>query len=117
MEKTCCAHPFTPAVQKLLQLLISICSQMLGTNWSHHHAAWPVQSHFLCSASGVLQHKSVTVALLYCGACQGEKSERLLQLTADMINSNSADYTAWQHRWDTLTALQANLQNECVFTE
>lgn len=62
------------------------------------------------------QHKE---CLGYFRAClaKGEKSERLLQLTADMINSNSADYTAWQHRWDTLTALQANLQNECVFTE
>lgn len=48
---------------------------------------------------------------------QGEKSERMLQLTADMINSNSADYTAWQHRWDTLTALKLDLQKECVFTE
>lgn len=47
---------------------------------------------------------------------QGEKSERVLQLTADMINRNSADYTAWQHRWDTLTALQTDLQQECVFT-
>lgn len=47
---------------------------------------------------------------------QGEKSERVLQLTADMIHRNSADYTAWQHRWDTLTALQTDLQQECVFT-
>lgn len=48
---------------------------------------------------------------------QGENSERVLGLTADMINANSADYTAWQHRWDTLTALQADLQQEYVFTE
>lgn len=47
---------------------------------------------------------------------KGEKSERVLQLTADMINRNSADYTAWQHRWDTLSALKADMQQECVFT-
>jgi protein farnesyltransferase/geranylgeranyltransferase type-1 subunit alpha len=48
---------------------------------------------------------------------QGEKSERVLELTADMINSNSADYTAWQYRWDTLLALKSDLQRECTFTE
>jgi protein farnesyltransferase/geranylgeranyltransferase type-1 subunit alpha len=48
---------------------------------------------------------------------QGEKSERVLELTADMINSNSADYTAWQYRWDTLIALKSDLQRECSFTE
>lgn len=48
---------------------------------------------------------------------QGEKSHRVLQLTADMIDSNSADYTAWQHRWDTLVELQADLQQEYAFTE
>lgn len=51
------------------------------------------------------------------GLLQGEKSERVLQLTADVIDTNSADYTAWQHRWDTLVALQADLQQECAFTE
>lgn len=48
---------------------------------------------------------------------QGEKSERVLQLTSDVINTNSADYTAWQHRWDTLCALNTDLQQECTFTE
>lgn len=48
---------------------------------------------------------------------QGEKSERVLELTADMISSNSADYTAWKYRWDTLTALKSDLQRECTFTE
>ena len=55
------------------------------------------------------------VACLLC--VQGEKSQRVLELTADMIDSNSADYTAWQHRWDTLIAQQADLQQECTFTE
>lgn len=41
----------------------------------------------------------------------------MLQLTADLINANSADYTAWQYRWDTLLALKADLHQECVFTE
>jgi hypothetical protein len=41
----------------------------------------------------------------------------MLQLTADMIHGNSADYTAWQYRWDTLTSLKADLKKECAFTE
>lgn len=46
----------------------------------------------------------------------GEKSPRVLQLTADMIRFNSADYTAWKYRWDTLVALGTDLQLEYEFT-
>jgi hypothetical protein len=72
---------------------------------------------FVCDCS-VLQTQAYQGVLVCLPALlQGEKSERVLQLTADMINRNSADYTAWQHRWDTLTALKADMQQECVFTE
>ena len=47
---------------------------------------------------------------------QGEKSERVLGLTSDVIDANSADYTAWQYRWEVLTALQADLTREYEFT-
>ena len=32
----------------------------------------------------------------------GEKSERVLKLSEDMISLNQADYTAWQLRWVAL---------------
>jgi len=48
---------------------------------------------------------------------QGEHSERVLQLTAELIESNSADYTAWQYRWETLMKLQADLTLEYQFTQ
>jgi len=51
------------------------------------------------------------------GVLQGEHSERVLQLTADLIASNSADYTAWQYRWETLMKLQADLTQEYQFTQ
>jgi hypothetical protein len=33
-----------------------------------------------------------------------------------MIAFNSADYTAWQYRWEVLVALQADLEQEHAFT-
>jgi hypothetical protein len=45
----------------------------------------------------------------------------VLGLTADMVGANSADYTAWQYRWEVLAALQQRegrqLAPEFGFTE
>lgn len=38
-------------------------------------------------------------------------------MTAELIESNSADYTAWQYRWETLMKLQADLTLEYQFTQ
>eukprot|EP00877_Chromochloris_zofingiensis_P003437 jgi/Chrzof1/13094/Cz07g19170.t1 len=46
----------------------------------------------------------------------GEKSERALRLTQHMIKLNSADYTAWQYRWECLTTLGSDLEAEYQFT-
>eukprot|EP00879_Flechtneria_rotunda_P006326 GHRR01006649.1.p1 GENE.GHRR01006649.1~~GHRR01006649.1.p1 ORF type:complete len:296 (+),score=116.88 GHRR01006649.1:1024-1911(+) len=51
-----------------------------------------------------------------CLLLQGEKSERVLQLTSDMIAGNSADYTTWQYRWEVLQELHADLTQEYDFT-
>ena len=40
----------------------------------------------------------------------------MLELTEQMISFNSADYTAWQYRWEVLEALQADLEEEHAFT-
>eukprot|EP00775_Hariotina_reticulata_P003675 gene3675-3936_t len=61
------------------------------------------------------QHKEL-LAYFRAVAEQGERSERVLQLTAELIESNSADYTAWQYRWETLMELQADLTQEYQFT-
>jgi hypothetical protein len=70
-----------------------------------------------CGRQGALLCCRLESVLRAAGLLQGDKSHRMLQLTADMIDSNSADYTAWQHRWDTLVELQADLQQEYAFTE
>jgi hypothetical protein len=48
---------------------------------------------------------------------QGEKSERVLQLTADVIAANQAHYTAWQCRWEVLQELGTDLAAEYQFTQ
>jgi hypothetical protein len=47
----------------------------------------------------------------------GEKSVRVLQLAANMIHLNMADYTAWQLRWSCVEALDSSLEDEYQFTE
>ena len=47
---------------------------------------------------------------------QGEKTQRVLELTADVIAANSANYTAWQYRWQVLQELGADLTQEYEFT-
>ncbi|KAF7763572.1 hypothetical protein Agabi119p4_8109 [Agaricus bisporus var. burnettii] len=42
----------------------------------------------------------------------GERSERVLQLTEELIRLNPAHYTAWQYRYETLLALSSSLQTE-----
>ncbi|KAI0659719.1 protein prenylyltransferase [Cubamyces menziesii] len=42
----------------------------------------------------------------------GETSPRVLKLTEKIIRMNPAHYTAWQHRYKTLIALQADLEEE-----
>ncbi|KAF8069038.1 hypothetical protein FPV67DRAFT_1580714 [Lyophyllum atratum] len=42
----------------------------------------------------------------------GEKSERVLELTEDIIRQNPAHYSAWQYRYETLLALKSPLDVE-----
>ncbi|KXN92160.1 Protein farnesyltransferase/geranylgeranyltransferase type-1 subunit alpha [Leucoagaricus sp. SymC.cos] len=41
-----------------------------------------------------------------------ERSERVLQLTEELIRLNPAHYTAWQYRYETLLALSSSLETE-----
>ena len=47
----------------------------------------------------------------------GETSERAMGLAAHMIRLNQADYTAWQHRWLCVEALDSDLEAEYSLTE
>ncbi|TRM63637.1 hypothetical protein BD626DRAFT_431490 [Schizophyllum amplum] len=47
----------------------------------------------------------------------GEKSERVLELTEDIIRQNPAHYSAWQYRYETLIALGAPLDKELKLME
>lgn len=53
-------------------------------------------------------------ALLACN----ERGARMLQMTEIMIKHNQADYTAWQVRWECVSALgeAAGLDYELAFT-
>jgi len=42
----------------------------------------------------------------------GEKSQRVLELTERIIRLNPAHYTAWQYRYETLLALNSDLEDE-----
>ncbi|KAG7095416.1 hypothetical protein E1B28_006165 [Marasmius oreades] len=42
----------------------------------------------------------------------GEKSERVLELTQNIINMNPAHYSVWQYRYETLLALDSDLEAE-----
>ncbi|KAF6250982.1 hypothetical protein COO60DRAFT_704582 [Scenedesmus sp. NREL 46B-D3] len=55
----------------------------------------------------------------YFNACvaKGEKGERVLQLTADVIAANQAHYSAWQYRWEVLQELATDLTAEYEFTQ
>ncbi|ORZ03958.1 prenyltransferase alpha subunit repeat protein [Syncephalastrum racemosum] len=44
-----------------------------------------------------------------------EKSKRVLELTADIIDMNPAHYTVWQYRQDTLFAINADLRAELEY--
>lgn len=46
-----------------------------------------------------------------------EQSARALQLTEDVIDQNSANYTAWHHRRKCLAALSSDLRRELAFIE
>jgi hypothetical protein len=62
--------------------------------------------------------KKVQLRCSYCcRPCQGELSLRALDLTADMISHNAADYTAWEWRWRCLRALGRDLKSEYSFTD
>jgi hypothetical protein len=41
----------------------------------------------------------------------------VLNLTADLIGFNSADYTAWEVRWQCLQQPGVDMQQEYAFTE
>ncbi|KAL2912190.1 CAAX geranylgeranyltransferase alpha subunit [Polyrhizophydium stewartii] len=47
----------------------------------------------------------------------GEKSARVLELTAFIIEANSSHYTAWKYRLDTVRALGSPLEDELKFVE
>jgi hypothetical protein len=55
--------------------------------------------------------------LLLLLTMQGEKSDRVLQLTADVIAANQAHYSAWQYRWEVLQELGVDLTAEYQFTQ
>ncbi|KAL0577192.1 CAAX geranylgeranyltransferase alpha subunit [Marasmius crinis-equi] len=42
----------------------------------------------------------------------GEKSERVLELTRNIIDMNPAHYSVWQYRYETLLALNSDLEAE-----
>jgi hypothetical protein len=46
-----------------------------------------------------------------------EMSERALALTAEVVESNPANYTAWQYRRECLKALGSDLRQELRFSE
>lgn len=48
---------------------------------------------------------------------KGEMSQRALMLTADVIEHNSANYTAWYYRRRCLKELETDLQLELLFTD
>mmetsp|Transcript_141315 Transcript_141315/g.439200 ORF Transcript_141315/g.439200 Transcript_141315/m.439200 type:complete len:344 (-) Transcript_141315:98-1129(-) len=48
---------------------------------------------------------------------RNEFSQRALQLTADVIEHNSANYTAWYYRRRCLQELKSDLQEELIFTD
>ena len=48
---------------------------------------------------------------------RNETSERALHLTADVIEHNSANYTAWYYRRRCLKDLGIDLEDERVFTD
>ena len=47
----------------------------------------------------------------------GEKSERALDLVADCILLNSANYTVWQYRREILRALNVDLKSELKYVQ
>eukprot|EP00878_Enallax_costatus_P012747 GHUV01013311.1.p1 GENE.GHUV01013311.1~~GHUV01013311.1.p1 ORF type:complete len:222 (+),score=64.47 GHUV01013311.1:601-1266(+) len=71
------------------------------------------------SVVGIKYSKQHREVLGYFNAClkKGEKSERVLALTADVITANSAHYTAWQYRWQVLQELETDLTQEYAFTK
>jgi protein farnesyltransferase/geranylgeranyltransferase type-1 subunit alpha len=46
-----------------------------------------------------------------------EKSERVLQLTEDIIDMNPAHYTIWNYRQDVLFALDSDLDKELDYID
>jgi protein farnesyltransferase/geranylgeranyltransferase type-1 subunit alpha len=64
------------------------------------------------------------LAYLRAVVASGEGGDRALEVTADAIDHNSADYTAWQARWEALTSaggvgadgVAARLREERGFT-
>ena len=47
----------------------------------------------------------------------GELSERVLELTEDLLAENAANYTVWQYRRECLRALQSDLHKELDFMD
>lgn len=47
----------------------------------------------------------------------GELSERVLELTEDLLAENAANYTVWQYRRECLRALQSDLHRELDFMD
>lgn len=58
-------------------------------------------------------------ALAYFRAlrAKGERSARALELARHLIGANSADYTAWEWRWECAEALGGDLAEEAALTE
>lgn len=62
-------------------------------------------------------HSALAKLHFFLSLLQGDKSARVLELTADVIAANSAHYTAWQYRWQVLQELGTDLTTEYDFTQ
>ncbi|KAF8060026.1 hypothetical protein HT031_004964 [Scenedesmus sp. PABB004] len=114
-------HAPAPAPEQHRELLAEALAALRG-----ERAEWadvtpcPVPASEADGAVVAVQYSAAhREALGYLLACiaTGERSARVLALTADVIAANSAHYTAWEVRWECLLALGADLRREYEFTE
>lgn len=63
------------------------------------------------------QHFCLLMDLFRAVLSSGEKSSRALQLTADIIAENAANYTVWQYRREIIFALNLDLDEEIEYLD